>query len=194
MIEHYGQKQGCSAKKTDISLMPLDSNDKYTGIMLRYFELGMHSRFHALQYQPIALQGVPQVKAKTRYRKFLLCLPPLLFLSVQCPLTHADVNSYIDAVRADAEEFSTGSFTPPENSPWVAKIPDQSATGDTPQSKLEDFSNFLKDKSPGSYIFYSKLPKDYQTRLHQEYLATGDLQKVKQDIFKYSREVKRQNR
>ncbi len=44
MIEHCGQKQGCSAKKTDISLMPLDSNDKYTGIMLRHFELGMHSR------------------------------------------------------------------------------------------------------------------------------------------------------
>ncbi|MET0026816.1 MAG: hypothetical protein ABW101_04200, partial [Candidatus Thiodiazotropha sp.] len=101
---------------------------------------------------------------------------------------------YIDAVTADVEEFSTGSFNPPEESPWVAKIAGQSAAGGSPQEKLEDFSSFIKEKSPGSYIFYSKLPKEYQTRLHQDYLATGDLEKIKQDIFKYSREVKRQNR
>ncbi len=134
------------------------------------------------------------MKAKTRYRKLLLCLPSLLALSVHSPSTHADVNGYIDAVKADAEEFSTGNFTPPEDSPWVANISAQSTAGETPESKLEDFSNFLKEKSPGSYIFYSKLPKDYQTRLHQEYQATGDLEKTKQDIFRYSREVKRNNR
>jgi hypothetical protein len=59
------------------------------------------------------------------------------------------------------------------------------------QQRIWSISRYIQSKSPGSYIFYKKLPTDYQQRLHRDYLATGDLDRIKQDIFKYTREVKR---
>jgi hypothetical protein len=57
---------------------------------------------------------------------------------------------------------------------------------------LQGFSEYIRSKSPGTYIFYQQLTDEYRSKLHQDYLSTGDLDRVKQDIFKYMREIKQQ--
>jgi hypothetical protein len=94
---------------------------------------------------------------------------------------------YIEAVEADVAEFTTKEFHPPANSSWLGSVNSESQ----PLMDLDGFSDYLKEKSPGSFIFYKKLPNEYKERLHQDYLATGDLDRIKQDIFKYTREMKK---
>ncbi|WP_316365598.1 hypothetical protein [Candidatus Thiodiazotropha sp. CDECU1] len=94
---------------------------------------------------------------------------------------------YIDAVEADVAEFTTNEFNPPADSSWLGSADSES----TKLMDLNGFSDHLQNKSPGSYIFYKKLPGEYKERLLKDYLATGDLERVKQDIFKYTREVKK---
>ncbi len=94
---------------------------------------------------------------------------------------------YIEAVEADVAEFTRGEFVPPENSAWLG-----SKSEDTSQmADLEGFSKFLQNKSPGSFIFYKKLPTEYKEQLQKDYLATGDLDRIKEDIFKYTRQLKK---
>ncbi|MCU7930634.1 MAG: hypothetical protein KZQ90_07535 [Candidatus Thiodiazotropha sp. (ex Codakia rugifera)] len=100
-------------------------------------------------------------------------------------------NGYIEAVKADVAEFTTSEFQPPADSSWIGTVDNQSKTSGELLVELEDFSKFLQDKSPGSYIFYTKLPEVYKKRLHQEYLATGNLDHIKNNIFKYSRDIKK---
>lgn len=94
---------------------------------------------------------------------------------------------YLDAVEADVAEFTSQTFTPPADTGWLGDTDSEAVQ----LADLEGFSSFLQQKSPGSYIFYRKLPTEYKEQLHQDYLATGDLDRIKQDIFKYTREVKR---
>jgi hypothetical protein len=96
-------------------------------------------------------------------------------------------DAYIDAVKADVAEFTTKEFTPPADSGWLGTEEEEGAQ----MADLEGFSRFLQQKSPGSFIFYKKLPAEYQKRLHQDYLATGDLERTKDEIFKFTRELKR---
>jgi hypothetical protein len=94
---------------------------------------------------------------------------------------------YITAIEADVEEFATHEFQPPDKLDWLGD-----RAGDTAQlMDLSGFAVFLKDQSPGSYLFYEKLPIEYKKQLHKDYRATGDLDRIKQDIFKYTREVKK---
>ncbi|MEW8193859.1 MAG: hypothetical protein AB2793_09100 [Candidatus Thiodiazotropha sp.] len=93
---------------------------------------------------------------------------------------------YIEAVEADVEEFTTNEFHPPVNSNWLGNADSRSIQ----LMDLDGFSTYLHDKSPGSFIFYKKLPDGYKQRLHRDYLATGDLDRIKQDIFKYTRDLK----
>lgn len=95
---------------------------------------------------------------------------------------------YLDAVKADMQEFTTHEFKAPADSTWVGSTDEALSGGEL--STLEGFSQFLRSKSPGSHIFYKKLPQAYQEQLRTDYLATGDLERVKEDIFKYTREVK----
>jgi hypothetical protein len=94
---------------------------------------------------------------------------------------------YIEAVKADVAEFTTNQFQAPADSKWLGGDENEPAQ----LMSLQGFSDFLQSKSPGSFIFYKKLPSEYRERLHQDYLATGDLDRIKQDIFKYTREVKK---
>jgi hypothetical protein len=97
---------------------------------------------------------------------------------------------YLDAVRADVKEFSTHEFEAPADSVWLGGEENQS-----PQlTDLNGFSDFVRTKSPGSYIFYKKLTDEYKKKLHQDYLSTGDIHRLKQDIFKYTREMKQKTR
>lgn len=100
---------------------------------------------------------------------------------------HAVDAGYVDAVQADVAEFSTGEFQAPDGSSWLGAADSEAAQ----MADLATFSSFLQNKSPGSFIFYRKLPTVYKERLHKDYLATGDLERIKQDIFKYTREAKR---
>lgn len=94
---------------------------------------------------------------------------------------------YIEAVEADVAEFTTNEFHPPANSGWLGGADSESLA----VMDLTGFADYLKEKSPGSFIFYKKLSNEYRERLHKDYLATGDLNRVKQDIFKYTREMKK---
>ncbi|MBV2095325.1 MAG: hypothetical protein AB2731_09290 [Candidatus Thiodiazotropha sp.] len=94
---------------------------------------------------------------------------------------------YIAAVEADVAEFKTNEFIPPADSGWLGSLDSES-----PQlMDLEGFSVYLQQKSPGSYIFYEKLSMEFKQRLHEDYLATGDLDRIKQAIFKFTREMKK---
>ena len=112
----------------------------------------------------------------------------LLLGVLHAPSLLAIDSGYIEAVKADVSEFSTKEFIAPVDSSWLGSG-DEAAAAEL--NDLPGFSSYLKNKSPGSYIFYTKLPTDYQERLHRDYLATGDLDRIKQDIFKYTREAKK---
>jgi hypothetical protein len=104
--------------------------------------------------------------------------------------TYALNQDYVKAVKADVEEFSSHEFIPPDNSEWLGSEENQSAQ----LVDLQGFTEFIRTQSPGSYIFYKKLSDDYQKKLHQDYLSTGDFERIKQDIFKYTQEMKQQSR
>ncbi len=116
----------------------------------------------------------------------------LMATLLSTPLIALAVDSgYVAAVEADLAEFTTGTFLPPADSTWVGEeVSETDAGAASPLSDLEGFSSFLRGKSPGSYIFYNKLPNEYKAQLHKDYLATGDLERIKADIFKYTREIK----
>ncbi|MEJ2455703.1 MAG: hypothetical protein P8103_16320 [Candidatus Thiodiazotropha sp.] len=119
-------------------------------------------------------------------RWMTICFSGLLMGSVSLQAMALDPG-YIEAVEADVAEFTSGEFVPPENSAWLG-----SASEDTSQmADLEGFSKFLQNKSPGSFIFYKKLPTEYKEQLQKDYLATGDLDRIKDDIFKYTRQLKK---
>jgi hypothetical protein len=124
--------------------------------------------------------------------QFLNYLPFTIFVSALFPL-HASERGYLDAITADYEEFTTGVFEPPTGSTWVSSLDSQNKSHNLAYEKLEDFSSFLKEASPGSFIFYNKLPKAYQNQLHQDYLKAGNLDEIKQNIFIYTDELKKQS-
>jgi hypothetical protein len=100
--------------------------------------------------------------------------------------------AYLEAVEADVAEFTTKAFEAPPESPWVVSIVSDVADNTAQSGGLEEFSEFIKTKSPGSFIFYKKLTDDYKRRLLKDYLATGDLDRIKDDIFRYTKEMKKQ--
>lgn len=118
--------------------------------------------------------------------------PSLLLLSgILCLSVQAADEDYIAAVKADVAEFTTHEFQAPPDSKWVGSGDDAGENSAAQLKDLAGFSDYLQKKSPGSYIFYRKLPTEYKEKLHSDYLSTGDLDRIKEDIFKYSREVKR---
>jgi hypothetical protein len=118
-------------------------------------------------------------------------LGSILMASLICASADAADAGYVAAIKADVAEFTTHEFQAPPDSAWIGSG-DEASQGEGSQlMDLESFSTFLQKKSPGSYIFYKKLPVEYKEKLRSDYLSTGDLDRIKQDIFKYSREVKR---
>jgi hypothetical protein len=114
----------------------------------------------------------------------------LLLLIVSSGISYAFDQGYVDAIKADVNEFTTHEFQPPADSDWLGDKENLSAQ----LIDLNGFSEFVRYKSPGSYIFYKKLAVEYKNKLHQDYLSTGDLKRLKQDIFKYTREMKQKTR
>ncbi|MES9981211.1 MAG: hypothetical protein ABW107_21035 [Candidatus Thiodiazotropha sp. 6PLUC5] len=132
------------------------------------------------------------MRQTTKCHYFFQSLALLLCLSFFDQL-NASEHEYLQAIKADYEEFSSGVFDPPSDSPWIS-VQGNSTDNNIPSyENLEDFSAYLKKESPGSFIFYNKLPESYKSRLHQEYLKTGNLEEIKKNIYKYSSEVKKQN-
>ncbi|MCU7915500.1 MAG: hypothetical protein KZQ65_06255 [Candidatus Thiodiazotropha sp. (ex Gloverina cf. vestifex)] len=116
----------------------------------------------------------------------------LAFLMIGCLLfdaVHAADSEYLSAVKADFAEFTSNDFEISPDSPWIGSTEEQPESGGALKD-VDGFSAFLQSKSPGSYIFYKKLPTDYKERLHRDYLATGDLDRIKDDIFRYTKELK----
>ncbi|MCU7846344.1 MAG: hypothetical protein KZQ93_21115 [Candidatus Thiodiazotropha sp. (ex Monitilora ramsayi)] len=97
---------------------------------------------------------------------------------------------YLRAVEADAAEFTSNVFELSPDSPWIGSESQGAILSGDQSGGLEGFSTFIESKSPGSYIFYKKLPDEYKMRLHHDYLSTGDLDRIKDDIFRYTKELK----
>jgi hypothetical protein len=100
----------------------------------------------------------------------------------------ASQQEYIDAIQADVDEFSSGEFNPPEDSTWVGS--DLQQAGEIAKQGmgqgLEPFSEFLKEESPGSFIFFNKLPEEVKQKVADEYLEFGDLERTKKSILRYA--------
>jgi hypothetical protein len=111
----------------------------------------------------------------------------VLLLMASMGNAHALNQGYLDAVRADVKEFSSHEFEAPADSDWLGGEENLSSQ----LTDLKGFSEFIRTKSPGSYIFYIKLADEHKKKLHQDYLSTGDIHRLKQDIFKYTREMKK---
>jgi hypothetical protein len=124
-----------------------------------------------------------------RTKRFHLGL--LLTGGLICSSVLAADADYIAAIEADVAEFTTHEFQPPADSGWIGAGDEASPGAGNQSMDLGGFSAYLQKKSPGSFIFYKKLPVEYQKKLHDDYLSTGDLDRIKEDIFKYSREAKR---
>lgn len=110
----------------------------------------------------------------------------LLIGSLQPSPARAIDPGYIEAIEADVAEFTSKEFHAPADSAWLGSTGSEAVK----LADLEGFSSFLQNKSPGSFIFYKKLPAEYREQLREAYLATGDLDRIKEDIFKYARAVK----
>lgn len=109
-----------------------------------------------------------------------------VFSCLLCSLSViASQQDYIEAIKADVHEFSSGSFDPPVDSLWVGADSLTIERAEKKHEGLDAFSDFLKAKSPGTHIFYQKLPVQFQQKVHEEYLATGDLERAKKSVFKY---------
>jgi hypothetical protein len=129
---------------------------------------------------------------KLELNQSLFLLSLLLGLAINNPL-NAMESSYLDAVIADYDEFNNGTFEAPIESTWIGSLSSDNSTSNQAYEKLQDFSLYLKEESPGTFIFYDNLPAKYKNQLHQQYLKTGNLDEIKKDIFKYSNEIKQQS-
>ena len=101
-----------------------------------------------------------------------LLIPTMAFAAVE--------KDYIDAVKMDFEEFSTGSFNPPGNSSWLPNGTKASADG---TDSLESFSKFLIKRYPGTYILFKKLPEAQKLQVMQDYVKNGDVGAIRSNIF-----------
>ncbi len=99
----------------------------------------------------------------------------------------ASQREYIEAIKADVDEFSTGSFDAPEDSAsWTGADSENLGGSEINTESLESFSDFLKKESPGTYIFYRKLPLEFKKKIFEEYLTLGDIERTKQSVLRYS--------
>ena len=98
----------------------------------------------------------------------------------------ASQREYIEAIKADVAEFSSGVFNAPEGNAWIDAAQLTFGAAGKKTESLESFSDFLKTESPGSHIFYKKLPPEFKQKIFEEYLTTGDLERTKKDILKYT--------
>jgi len=115
-------------------------------------------------------------------------------LCICCAATaQAFDKDYLRAIKADVAEFHTHEFQPPKGTDsWLISTGAATSEQGGQQETLEGFSRFLREESPGSYIFFRKLPLKYKRRVHADYLATGDIRRMKQNIFNYSKQARQE--
>lgn len=94
---------------------------------------------------------------------------------------------YLDAVKKDYAEFSSGSFEALPDSSWMPSATTFSADG---TASLESFNDFLLKRFPGTYILYAKLPEAQQTEVWQDYVNTGNLGAIRSNIFSLRRSTR----
>jgi hypothetical protein len=128
---------------------------------------------------------------ESKHNQSLVRLTLLLSLTLSNQL-NAMQSDYLNAIKADYDEFYSGIFEVPVESNWIGTIGSED-NGSLNYEKLQDFELFLKQASPGSFIFFNVLPAKYKNQLHQQYLKTGNLDEIKQDIFIYSNELKQES-
>lgn len=98
----------------------------------------------------------------------------------------ADIDpAYVEVLKAEIREFNSGSFVVPSNSAAWAPEPEVSSAGTSTESISEDqFSEYLRVQLPGTFILYKRLEPGQKEQIFRDYLANGDLGKVRDSVFK----------
>ena len=111
----------------------------------------------------------------------------VFFSCLLCSLSVSAVQQgYIEAIQADVDEFSSGSFQPPAGSSWLGADAVESGGSLNRTVSLEAFSEYLQKESPGTYIFYKKIPLVVRKKVLIEYVEIGDFERTKKSIFRYA--------
>lgn len=105
-------------------------------------------------------------------------------LAVACALAPWQVlalpDSYLDVVKADVEEFSSGAFVAPGDTAWTGGA---EAGADDGTASLASFEDFLKNRFRGTYILFRGLSEAQKIQVWQDYVKTGDLGGIRSNIF-----------
>lgn len=88
-------------------------------------------------------------------------------------------SAYIEAVRADVNEFSGMRFALPESNTWQRSA----AAENDGTASLDDFEKFVKSKFRGTYILFARLPEWKKTEIWEDYVSTGDLGGIRSNIY-----------
>lgn len=102
------------------------------------------------------------------------CLALLPFTS----MLHASSDNYVDAVRADLDEFNGKTFSLSQDNAWTGMVGENDGT-----ASLADFETFVKSKFRGTYILFARLPEWKKNEIWQQYVSTGDLGGIRSDIY-----------
>jgi hypothetical protein len=111
-----------------------------------------------------------------------------VFSFLNLPGALAVSQSYIDAVKLDMQEFETQTWTQSPDSEW---FPSREESGADRSDSLESFSAFLEGRFPSSYFLFTKLSKDNQRLVWQNYIDTGNLGGVRSDIYSLWKQARR---
>jgi hypothetical protein len=114
-------------------------------------------------------------KSKKRKALFGVAVVCWLLFAAVAPASTSD---YLEAVRAELEEFDTGKFTLAPGSPWISRADSGVGIAD-----VEGFTTFLRRELPGTYILFVRLPPPTRVKIFEEYINTGDLGKARSDIY-----------
>jgi len=105
----------------------------------------------------------------------------ILLFSITAKIAVAIDESYIEAAKADVAEFSSGKFDLPSGNKWISDKNNEAAKS---QETLEDFSKFLKERTPGTHIIFTKLHNSQQIQVWEAYVNTGDFKSIRKNIFR----------
>lgn len=115
-----------------------------------------------------------------------ICLPALAPLLLAPAPAAADRQSYLEAVAAEVEEFTSGRFPLSADSPWVAAAGPGEGAAEAADPR-ESFAELIMYNMPGTYRLYQKLSPEQQGAVFEAYSETGDLDKVRGQIMEVLR-------
>ena len=103
----------------------------------------------------------------------------ILLFGFSAKMAVALEKDYLEAAKADVAEFSTGDFSLPPGNSWV-----KNDKADKSLSTLKGFSAFLKKRTPGTHIIFTKLHNSQKIQVWEAFVDTGDFKSIRKNIFR----------